>query len=340
MRPSETILVAVIGMSPAVLTETVWALAQERPPVVPHKVVVFSTTRGRDKIQADLLASGVWEQLRAALRAGPDQLIFGNVGEHIRVFSQRARELDDLRTPEDNAAAADTILEHLRQFTENPDLRIVASIAGGRKTMSALLYACMTLVGREDDRITHVLVEDRLEQRREPKFYFPQTPDEAAGIQLADIPFVPLRNKFTRLGRMPGRFSALVHQYARELKSETVPTVSFDDNHSIVAVNGVEVSLRRRALITLKFLVHLNHRGNVPHGINIAEDELKDFIRPLDPEWAGHVMVDDIRRELTEIRKACSAAGVAWQPGLRRNALRLPPFTIPHQRTARSRRTS
>ena len=37
---SERVLFAVLGMSPAVLTETVWALARETPPVIPHRVVV------------------------------------------------------------------------------------------------------------------------------------------------------------------------------------------------------------------------------------------------------------------------------------------------------------
>jgi len=34
------------------------------------------------------------------------------------------------------------------------------------------------------------------------------------GIELADVPFVPLRRLFPReLGRLPGRFTALVQQY-------------------------------------------------------------------------------------------------------------------------------
>lgn len=32
----ETILLAVTGLSPAVVTETVWTLAHENPPVIPH----------------------------------------------------------------------------------------------------------------------------------------------------------------------------------------------------------------------------------------------------------------------------------------------------------------
>lgn len=41
---SERVLFAVLGMSPAVLTETVWALARETPSVIPHRVVVPSSS--------------------------------------------------------------------------------------------------------------------------------------------------------------------------------------------------------------------------------------------------------------------------------------------------------
>lgn len=41
---SECVLFAVLGMSPAVLTETVWALARESPSVIPHRVVVPSSS--------------------------------------------------------------------------------------------------------------------------------------------------------------------------------------------------------------------------------------------------------------------------------------------------------
>lgn len=42
----KVVLVAGIGTTPAVLTETVWALAHQKEPVVPDEVVVISTKRG------------------------------------------------------------------------------------------------------------------------------------------------------------------------------------------------------------------------------------------------------------------------------------------------------
>ena len=64
------ILVAGMGMSPAVLTETVWALAHQRKPVVPDEVVVITTIKGKSDLKSALLSgkTSVWEQLKSALR--------------------------------------------------------------------------------------------------------------------------------------------------------------------------------------------------------------------------------------------------------------------------------
>ena len=48
---SSDVLLALLGMSPAVLTETVWALAHENPPILPDRIGVITTRPGRDKIK-------------------------------------------------------------------------------------------------------------------------------------------------------------------------------------------------------------------------------------------------------------------------------------------------
>ena len=43
---NRTILLAGMGTSPAVLTETVWALAHQEQPIVPDEIVVITTKLG------------------------------------------------------------------------------------------------------------------------------------------------------------------------------------------------------------------------------------------------------------------------------------------------------
>jgi len=61
----------------------------------------------------------------------------------VEAEAQRSRELQDIRTPADNEAAADFLLEQVRTIVGNPDTQLIASIAGGRKTMGALLLPCV-----------------------------------------------------------------------------------------------------------------------------------------------------------------------------------------------------
>jgi len=232
-------LLGMVGMSPAILTETVWALAHQPNPQIPSRIIVITTARGRHEVEKSLFTPLIrfdnktaWQTLRDALtHAGHDlknKLRFGLTGDDIRIITQPdpstglSKELADIRTPEENDSAADFILEQVRGIVQNPDVDLVGSVAGGRKTMGALLYGSMTLAARETDRLTHVLVSEPFETLRD--FYFPTQPggplSSASGhlhdpatahIELADIPFVPLRNLFLKdLQRPVGNFRTLV----------------------------------------------------------------------------------------------------------------------------------
>ena len=45
-----TTLLAVTGLSPAIVTETIWALAQENPPILPDRVIFLTTATGALKM--------------------------------------------------------------------------------------------------------------------------------------------------------------------------------------------------------------------------------------------------------------------------------------------------
>lgn len=372
----ETILFAVVGMSPAVVTETVWALAHERPAIVPDRVVVLTTSRGAAQVRKELLQPcaefggvAVWDCLRRDLeRAGRrvrERLRFGDTGDDIRVVaaadpaSGRSRELDDIRSAQDNRAAADFMLEQLRGFTENPQTRLIASIAGGRKSMGALLYACMTLLGRENDRVTHVLVNEPFENARmTPRFYYPEQPArqlEVAGggrvraadarIELADVLFVPIRNRFREVAEVPESFSGLVARYTKRLKQEGGRKVVVSLENGSVRVDGTTVPIRKRALLVLRFLIAIQDKvGEM--GQKEAVYPFREFLKTEDPKWhalyramdddpnsvagkeAHGGLANDFKRLLSDIRRTLSKSGVAWELGERAESLCLSPFVL------------
>lgn len=146
--PARTTLIAVTGLTPAVLTETLWGLASEPTPVVPDHIVVITTLTGRAKLTGQLLANGRCDTFRTALRSHlgrkhahlltHTRLRFGTAQNHLRVIptpGPAAQDADDLRTAADHQAAADFILRTVREFSEEEGNRLIFSVAGGRKTM-------------------------------------------------------------------------------------------------------------------------------------------------------------------------------------------------------------
>lgn len=350
-----------MGMSPAVLTETVWALAMSTPAIIPDRVIVLTTRRGAAVLRDQLLKSGsdlpIWDQLRAAMEKRGHcirgKLKFGDTGDHLRVFTRhdpatgRSIELDDIRGAEENEAVADFILEQLRGLVENSETRVIASLAGGRKTMGALLYACMTLLGREQDRLTHILVGAPYDDPSLlPRFYFPAqasslllAPDGTevraadAAIELADTPFVPLRNLFTRdLGRMPGGFMNLVRHCRLEAQggaSRQKVLIVHESRRSLQLGDG-EITPSPREHVVLLYLAHRAKRGEPAHGSYAdAMEPLNEYRTRLREQagevsdWrydaGGEIMEEDLRRALSGLRKkllACGLEGVAVRKAL------------------------
>ncbi len=312
-----TTLLAVTGMSPAILTETIWALACDpEEPIIPTRVRVVTTTEGRQGVLKlfspcpALDNQTPWDALRASLqKAGHDltgKLQFGETGNDIQIITaldpetHRTRELKDIRSRSDNEAAADFLLDQVRAIVENPDLKLVASIAGGRKTMGALMYACMTLAARETDILTHVLVSEPFETLRD--FWFPRQPgnplqdreknnhDPAkATVELARVPFVPLRNLFVKdLGRPAGTFSRLVESCRQNIRTSAGEGIrlELDKARHLIAINSRDLELNPHEFM-LMLLLAKRAKERAP-----AIPSYKDAVKPLTElcgELAGSV---------------------------------------------------
>ena len=200
------ILLAVTGLTPQVVTETLYALAVQRQPAfIPTDIHLLTTQEGAEAARLGLLSEepGWFSRLCAdyALPAIRFDL------SHIHcLVDAHGQPLSDIRTPDDNQRAADTIIELVRHLTADPAAQLHVSIAGGRKTMGYYLGYALSLFGRPQDHLSHVLVSEPFEGC--PDFYYP-TPyhrvivlrdnkladTRDAQVTLAEIPFVRLRDE-------------------------------------------------------------------------------------------------------------------------------------------------
>lgn len=256
----ETVLVGLCGLSPAVITETVWALTKADPPIIPDRVVILTTGEGRKCLRDDLFGNGIWRSLLDELGVSENRIVFGDTGDSIRVFprSDQGDELSDIVSSGESAAVADYMLETVRQFTENPDTRILFSVAGGRKTMTALAALCMSLLGRTHDRLCHVLVNPPFDRTDlSPRFFFPRKPpifhslpdgteycSDDANISLCEIPFVRTRYLFEdRYLRLPGAFSRTVEMANLQIRTEYLPHLKIDPAEMVATLDQTVISL-------------------------------------------------------------------------------------------------
>lgn len=202
LRPRR-ILLAVTGLSPQVVTETIYALAVDRQPAfVPTEICLVSTAKGREQALLSLLSDdpGWFHRLRHDYALPPIRF---DASDILELPADDGTSLDDIRSPADNEHAADFITEQVRRFTADPDSALHVSIAGGRKTMGYYLGYALSLFGRPQDRLSHVLVSEPFESNREFFYPTPATrviagPDghldaSAARVTIAEIPFVSLR---------------------------------------------------------------------------------------------------------------------------------------------------
>jgi len=232
---SRRVLLVVTGMSPQVLTETVYALVKREDPWVPTEVHLVSTADGADRAVKTLLGDEARWFGRLCEDLGTEDIHFDE--NSIHVVGSLDNKLEDIRTPGDNNMAADFITELVSGFTMDERSALHVSIAGGRKTMGYYAGYALSLYGRPQDRLSHVLVSKDYEGL--PDFYYPgctprliysrsekplHTTD--AVVDLAEIPFVRLR------ADLPGELLAGKCSFG-----EAVQAAQFSDEEPHITVN-------------------------------------------------------------------------------------------------------
>ena len=204
---SRRILLCLTGMSPQIVTETLYSLAVLRSsPWIPTEVHLLTTTEG-SRVALETLFDAThgkfWQLIKDY---GLPDIHFTQDFIYI-LQDQGGNTLSDIRSDEENEQAANFIEDIVRQLTLDPASSLHLSMAGGRKTMGFYAGYALSLFGRPQDRLSHVLVSHPFESL--PSFFYPPPEptlipaggDEGvyystgdARITCAAVPFVRLRH--------------------------------------------------------------------------------------------------------------------------------------------------
>jgi CRISPR-associated protein (TIGR02584 family) len=243
------ILLAVTGLSPQVITETIYAMHLQQQFV--DEIHIITTSEGKKRAKLGLLTDQHLAQLLNDYCLPP--IVFSEA--HIHCIENAGVAVNDAVSDTDHDTIANFITEHVRAFTSDSNVMISALIAGGRKTMTFYLGYAMSLFGRECDAIIHTLVTPGYENLHD--FYYPSKHSKTlfnsktgqvldakdAVVSLASIPFVRMRKEMPeRLLHNPDSdFSSTVKNLNLQ-KEKLCITLKLGTNQIIVNNNACQLS--------------------------------------------------------------------------------------------------
>lgn len=255
-------LVFVSGSTPQIITETVYALAHQTPPVVVDDLHIITTSFGRRRTEETLIDAGV---LRELCREYDLSMLGPGCFSFTIITDDKGNEIDDIRDERTNGLTGNAIAALMRRLADDPHRRLHCCLAGGRKTMSFYLGAALQLFGRPWDKLYHVLVTPEFESRPE-FFYKPKRnrliewkgPDgraerlntDDAEITLAELPFIRLRDKLDLRGKS---FDELVFEGQAEIDTAIVQP----DLVVNVAARTVHVGDRLIEMVPVHLMLYL-----------------------------------------------------------------------------------
>lgn len=325
------VLIAILGTAPAVLTETVWVLATQKG-IVPDEIVVFTTQKGKVELQNQILTPDgrracAWTRLQKALAATgcdvKDKLVFDIEGS-VHLFKNKRRvPIPDLRSREDNLEAANMMMKEIREYADDGDCVIHALLAGGRKTMTALFFSCMSLLARSCDRIYHVLASDKYEKRLNPAFCFPEKgvvheyveednkgkkktvslKSEDAKINLFEVPFVYMGEWAEQRCRAISKnlsYENLINAVQKSFNRELFPDrVVLDFTQGKVEFDGKVMKLSGVEFMVLSFLM----QGYSQQDVITKMNNLKNYMREEDEDDRDRVFRKGVKDALPWLYK-------------------------------------
>jgi CRISPR-associated protein Csx14 len=219
-------LIFVAGTTPQIITETIYALIHQNPPVYPDEIHILTTKLGERIIKENLLEAGIFKDFCKEFRLSEGILHDDSI---VIIKDTKGKPLYDIKDWHDNESVGDFIANFIKDKAKDQRTRLHCSLAGGRKTMSFYLGSALQLFGRPWDRLYHVLVTPEFESN--PEFYYKPRKDKIlkkngkilhtrdARIYLAELPFIRLSNKLSLQGK---DFKELVEEGQKEIDIATV----------------------------------------------------------------------------------------------------------------------
>lgn len=248
---SKNILLTSCGLHPQIITELIYTMSQREPAIEFQEIHVVTTQIGMNQIKKYLLdeVNGHFHKLCEEYGLKDTYFHTKNIG-----LLKNATDLPmhDIQSVDDNEAVANQITEVVRTLTSQDNTKLFVSLAGGRRTISYYLGYALSLFGRPQDRLSHIIVNHAYEA--DDEFFYPNKEPtyitdrkgntlntQDANITLAEIPFVRLREGLpANLLHGKCSFTEAVNSIPKIGKTAQV---QIDIHNKTIICNDVQISL-------------------------------------------------------------------------------------------------
>jgi CRISPR-associated protein (TIGR02584 family) len=224
-------LLAMVGLAPAVVSETAWALARTGLRIAAISLVTTATARP----VAEACLLGPNGAIAQALEPDPlPSITFYDL-------SYCGQPVTDITGPSDHEAVVSCLDQLLRTLTSTGQPPVYASLAGGRKTMAAALGLAMARWARPEDRLSHVILAPPYDNQQGFLFPSADNPSEQAALNLIDVPILRLRGLLS--DRSSAESTDTIVRLA-QIRIDALAPAVLDLSARKLSHNGVTINLR------------------------------------------------------------------------------------------------
>ena len=303
------ILISVVGLSPQVITETLyyyWCLASPLVPIT--EVFALTTLRGKQALEEMLLGdNGKLKALCSDYNLPPIHFDPANI---YLLKSADGQPLEDISSVVDNEALANQLFAFVRKLATLTDICLHVSIAGGRKTMGLYIGLAMQFYGRPGDTLSHVLVNPELENR---EFFYPPPngadvvlsdgrtiPADKIQLELAEIPLLLLGEKIPFLKEhTDAGYTELIEIAQREYNAlQAISPVIINTFARCLEIGEVSINLTPLELALYLFFAQRHLEGEADERYSISRSDIRDgFLTDAIKEIVSQIPTRDFRLE-------------------------------------------
>lgn len=297
----KNILIAVTGLSPQVVTETIHALYKEMGIKI-NEVICITTDEGKKKIleyekKDNINGTTISNHsLKVEIEKMCEELkievpIF-NLDTNVIVTNEESLQVPDVIDNADNKLFANLVCKVIKDLSLDNNVTLYCSLSGGRKTMSAYMYAAISLFGRENDKLYHVLVDNKFE--KSGKFYPTM---EFEKIKLSEVPFFKLRAIVPNIFDMNLSYSELVEETQKWIEDANYGKLILNVKLGTIEYCGKREKIEKGLMYLYAAFVRSKiedrkgfswkevgydeyqkiHKGKLLHELKFSEEEIQSF---------------------------------------------------------------